>query len=109
MRQMSKIESPQYIGNSPPLRCHSLELKVTQAMISHGFVVILVEWRHRSFGGLGHRTRRNAAGRRPNIEAIEVEVNDRGCEQGQKLAENKAAHHGIAERLAQLRSGAVAE
>ena len=45
----------------------------------------------------------------PQAEFVQIQVDDRRREQRQRLAHDQAAHHGVAERLAQLRTRAAAE
>src|ERR671924_1901599 len=45
----------------------------------------------------------------PDLEAIEIEVNDRRGIQGQKLADDQAADDSDAQRVAQLRAGTRTE
>src|SRR5215475_16217692 len=45
----------------------------------------------------------------PDLHAVEIKINDRRGVKRQQLAQREAADHGVAERLAQLRSGAVTE
>src|SRR5438445_13135089 len=45
----------------------------------------------------------------PDLHAVEIEVDHRRGVERQQLAQREAADHGVAERLAQLRSGAVTE
>src|SRR5262245_11368485 len=47
--------------------------------------------------------------RTPDLEAIEVQVDDRGGVQGQQLAENQAPHDGDPQRPPQLGARACAE
>src|ERR1700691_5530496 len=63
---------------------------------------------------LVHRLRRrrlalSLRSRDPVRELVEIEIDDRGREQSQRLADEQAADHRVAERLAQLRAGAVTE
>src|SRR5882762_9069429 len=44
----------------------------------------------------------------PKTESVEVQVDDRRREQRQRLAYNESAHHGIAQRPAELGSGSIA-
>ncbi len=45
----------------------------------------------------------------PHLDAVEIEIDDRGGVEREDLAERETADHRIAERLAHLRAGAVAE
>src|SRR6516164_4067042 len=55
--------------------------------------------------GLALRTR--LAAPEPDLHAVEIKINDRRGVERQELAQREAADHGVAERLAQLRSRAV--
>src|SRR5215470_2889407 len=57
--------------------------------------------------GLALRTRLVAP--EPDLHAVEIKINDRRGVERQELAQREAADHGVAERLAQLRAGAVTE
>src|SRR5262249_57232114 len=57
--------------------------------------------------GLALRTRLVAL--EPDLHSVEIEINDRRGVERQELAQREAADHGVAERLAQLRSRAVTE
>jgi methyl acetate hydrolase len=48
-------------------------------------------------------------GRPAALQAIEIEIDHRRRVEREQLAERQAAHHGVAERLAQFRAGAGAE
>src|SRR6516164_7551920 len=45
----------------------------------------------------------------PDLDAVEIKIDHRRGVERKQLAQREAADHGVAERLAQLRSGAVAE
>src|SRR5215469_5328078 len=62
-------------------------------------------------GSLGGRAalRRPAPGGDAALEAVEVEVDDRGREQRQELRQDESTHDRDAERMAQLRSRAGAD
>src|SRR5258708_28692193 len=45
----------------------------------------------------------------PDLHAVEIEIDHRRGVERQQLAQRETADHGVAERLAQLRSGAVTE
>jgi hypothetical protein len=57
---------------------------------------------------LGKRPRRRSVPARgqPSLQAVEIKIDDRRGEQGQKLAQCEAANHRIAEWLAKLRARA---
>src|SRR5579875_2459727 len=50
-----------------------------------------------------------AAWGEPSLEAVEIEVDDGCCVEGEGLAEDEAADHGEAEWAAEFGSGAVSE
>src|ERR1700688_2617044 len=56
---------------------------------------------------LGRGDRLCLAAPEPCLQAIEIEVNDRRGVEGQKLAERQTTDHGIAQRLAYFRAGAM--
>src|SRR6516165_7875500 len=45
----------------------------------------------------------------PDLHAVEIKIDHRRGVERQQLAQREAADHGVAERLAQLRPGAVTE
>src|SRR4051812_13005212 len=53
--------------------------------------------------------RHAAAAPQPRLQAIEIEVDHGGRVEREQLAQRQSADHRVAERLAQLRSGAAAE
>src|ERR1700733_3480434 len=54
------------------------------------------------------RRRRTALGE-AHAQAVEIQIDDRGGEQGQCLAEKQSSDHGISQWLTQFRTGAATE
>src|SRR5206468_4171026 len=60
-------------------------------------------------GRLARASSAHAVASKPRVHAVQIEIDDGRGEERQHLAHQQAAHHGVAERLAQLRAGAVAQ